>query len=1043
MAAQLLRKEPGVEVWDDDDFEGIDNLNFRNASSTTVGSARPRARESTGSRLSIRSGDEEEGDWQLLLANDDETSTKNAIENAKKRGIPLPMNVPPSALLGGTIKRLGGRKVKKAIQDDWDEDLELPVLGGLRLKMTDGKDFPETLRHVSGTESNASSPSKGKTTMSFMERLQAAGSANVLDKFKDDMDDFFDDVPTIKVAKARNPFKIPNFTPPGQTHAGLKELDTFEDDFELPTNGQLKLSSQSQTPKTPASQVFDDFDQDWAEGSLGSLGSVNTSFSNVRRMVKSARSSSISARSPSVFSPTLSSCRTVESEDEGLEGLVLPLGPLNLGDALKKRKENVSPEPTERIKIDNQSLVRDDFLEGLEFGPGPIFDTGKLTLNRNIKQRPIRQMSPPKRPATTLTFTSKASSASTRIPKPASGTERPRSKLEPVSESGGPISHYRTSNASRIGSHSQQNSLTSLPIPVTIANPSIPPPSTPSRRLAARTSREMLRPDSAQNNFLKNKRSLPAMNSANRVPASPARTQPSFQRPTSRQDRPLRTTLTTRPRTPVDRSESSLAAARRPSSFASSGITSSQPRLLSKQGSRTFHRPTSSDTANENITQPLRPNSRLSDRFRSNTPNTRRDLANKSLARVAATKRVTEPVRRRGFGDGTELDGFDDLPTSNTGEAKFIKQPTATLKAGTTRRPLSGILQTSSFTIPRSEAPSRLAFSPTKNDNNLPSFARSTAASRLAREQRIGPSTIVQAQRHPANIENHQPPTPNWKSIINNKPLPSPRQSRRPTSSKQPPRQPQLISKIGAPMIKGGHGMEWNEQLLSWDGNEAALAPFDIPSTPKQSVRGPRNPSPVTKPALIANFTTTKGVQVVGGMVFDPDQMMWVKMSRLVKNNAATATLLRNRSDSLTNTATTTTSEMALFDHDQPNTSISEADDNDDEDEDPFAGIADLKDESTLPTSRNPAAAVASSCSFASSDDDTAAAAAGHSHNHHYQAEEFDVGPSFVKRQLAEEEKWRRRLKGWEFVLGRADTVVPLRGELRALVMMGGRGRMG
>jgi hypothetical protein len=65
-----------------------------------------------------------------LLDNDDERSTNDAIAEAGRAGISIPQNVPSSALMGGTNKRLGGRKITKIIQqDDWNDDLELPEPG--------------------------------------------------------------------------------------------------------------------------------------------------------------------------------------------------------------------------------------------------------------------------------------------------------------------------------------------------------------------------------------------------------------------------------------------------------------------------------------------------------------------------------------------------------------------------------------------------------------------------------------------------------------------------------------------------------------------------------------------------------------------------------------------------------------------------------------------------------------------------------------------------------------------------------------------------
>ena len=122
--------EDVIECWDDDDdLQGVEDLQLRNVSSNTAASNQfSNQRDSISSRMSTRSnsfagGDE---DWQLLIPTDDEASTTNAIASANSAGIPIPTSVPSSALRGGTIKRLGGRRLKKVIGDDWENDLDLP-----------------------------------------------------------------------------------------------------------------------------------------------------------------------------------------------------------------------------------------------------------------------------------------------------------------------------------------------------------------------------------------------------------------------------------------------------------------------------------------------------------------------------------------------------------------------------------------------------------------------------------------------------------------------------------------------------------------------------------------------------------------------------------------------------------------------------------------------------------------------------------------------------------------------------------------------------
>ena len=979
-----------IESWDnDDDLQGIEDLHFRNISTTTVATnASTRGsqhRDSISSRISLRSDIEDEGDWQLLLPNDDELSTKKAIADAKDKGIPLPANVPTSALLGGTIKRLGGRRIKKAFGDDWNEDFEpsRPDDGGLKLKMNDGKEFPDALRQVSATTSQAQSPAKAKASLSFMERLQFTGQARAsLDKFKDgdgDGDDEFGNVPTIKVAKSRTPLKMPAFDSSPVRPVKLRDTESFEDDFELPADGELKLSARKEIPRTPASQTSDDFDPDWAVGSQSSLGTSHGG----RRAGKSNRSSSISALSPSVFSPSLSSCFTAESEDEGLGGLVLPDGPLKFQEALQKRLESASSEPNEPLKRTTiHSPTKEDFFSGIEIGDGDLFDSGKLTLNRNIKHKPTRLTSPTRRTATTLTFNKSAplSNATTRIPKPA-GLDRTRSKLEPVMESGAPVPSFRRTQ-SRLGGHSTQSSVTSIPTPTTSSFPSSSGPSTPSRRgLATRPSREAMRLESTTTSaqLLKAKRSMPMLSTT--ALTSPPRTQPSFQRPASRNEKQTRVTTFSRPKTPIDRSgpDSNVTSSRKPPApFLSSSNVQSQSHHVSKKSSRAFHRPTSSDsTSNEAPSN--RSISRLSNNHRPNTPPNRRDVAPESLARAAASKRtITKPLRRRAYGDGNELDVFDDLATSATAESKYVKQPVgaSTKTSGTLRnKQLFSIQNQSSTSVSRTDVIPRTPLSPQKGDDSVPSWARDTAASRTAREQRIGNNT-AQLLRQPSHID-HVPVTTNWKAQINAKPLHSHQTTKR---GPKPQRRPHLIKPLNnfLGQEKDDKGMHWNPALCRWEGNEKALVPFDVLPSPKPCV------SPATKPALIANVGSVKGVQVVGGMVFDPQRMCWLKMA---PNSG------RGRSESATISLTT-----------------------EDDEEDPFAGLDDLVDETRNKQTDH------TSKGMAGSDDEWMV------------GEEFDVGPEFVRRQKNEEEKWKRRLQGWKGLLVEPDIWRRERWAIRDLV---------
>lgn len=178
----------------------------------------------------------------------------------------------------------------------------------------------------------------------------------------------------------------------------------------------------------------------------------------------------------------------------------------------------------------------------------------------------------------------------------------------------------------------------------------------------------------------------------------------------------------------------------------------------------------------------------------------------------------------------------------------------------------------------------------------------------------------------------------------------------------------------------GEKGMIYNPQTLRWEGNENTLREFDIAplETPTPSLRPRssymerthnRSHTSPSRPALIAHVPTGSGynVQVQNGMVYDPQQMKWLK----VKGG-------RDVSGRLSPSVT----DM-------------------DDDEDAFAGIEDLRDEN--------APALAPGHLGGGVADPTVFGAGGADNFH----EEFDVGERFSQLQRNEEAAWRRMCDSW------------------------------
>jgi hypothetical protein len=178
--------------------------------------------------------------------------------------------------------------------------------------------------------------------------------------------------------------------------------------------------------------------------------------------------------------------------------------------------------------------------------------------------------------------------------------------------------------------------------------------------------------------------------------------------------------------------------------------------------------------------------------------------------------------------------------------------------------------------------------------------------------------------------------------------------------------------------------MIYNPVRQCWEGNENSIAHFDLApplQTPTPTGHGgipymeralhhhaPSSSPP--RPALIAPISAqgAHGVQVNGGMVFDPRQMKWLKL----KDG-------RDVSGPLSPSVT----------------------DGEDE-EDAFAGIEDLKEEGGAA----PGVGTGSVGGMASP---VSMAAAGVGDVH----EEFDLGPRFITLQREEEATWRRRCESW------------------------------
>lgn len=739
MAQARPASEEAIECWDDDaDLQFGEVVQFRAASSTgsVANSFRPSGhRDSISSRRSARSdldsnagGDE---DWQVLFPGNDGLAKEEAIASAKYAGIPIPANIPESALVGGTIKFLSSKKLQRSFVDDWSDDVEVPDPDMLlELKPRQETVFPDSLRQLSSV---ATSPMKSTASSSWNDdtstRLPSALAT--LEQFQDEDASPSKDVPTIKTPTSK-PLQQLSTANAGTNHinTGL-DVEEFDEDLELPPDHEpLELSYRKDHARI-SSPTLEDFDLEWAEGSIG------VRVGGTMRDGRSLPSSSISVASPSV-----SSCLTAESEEDGLDGLVVPDGPLDLNSPLQKRQEALYKDVAPKTRGDqaDQASSADDFFSGIDVDNGKAFTSGKLTLNPNLKCKTEWPSSPTRRTATTITFTSIVGSPRTRIPR-LSGHERTHSThLETVSESGAPLFKFRRPQSRR--GHSSQSSVSSLPASGLLSTS--PTPGTSGRRLAVpRASKDtttLTSQSKAPEKHLAAKQSMPVIRSLQSTASTQA-----FPRQ-SRSDGPIHP-LSSRPKTPVDRTTSdgrpqSRRAAAPFLSAGTSGVQSQHTSVKSYRSSRRTNSDSSGDFVNsQNII------SRAPRSTRSVPVGSRFGEASSGTAGPPTKRTLTRPTRRRNFGDGSELEAFDDLPTSASMESQFVKTP---IGRGAPRSVRSRVGQNRSVAPQEEPSPQSVSLAlATKPHNMLPRFAQDTNASRNAREQRIASMSANVRSRDP------------------------------------------------------------------------------------------------------------------------------------------------------------------------------------------------------------------------------------------------------------------------------------------------------
>lgn len=221
---------------------------------------------------------------------------------------------------------------------------------------------------------------------------------------------------------------------------------------------------------------------------------------------------------------------------------------------------------------------------------------------------------------------------------------------------------------------------------------------------------------------------------------------------------------------------------------------------------------------------------------------------------VSAPKLLRKPKRLRTFGDGTELDGFDDLPLDQDKEGRFRVQP----KGQGNRVPGQ------TFDKP---------FGKSMSDNiadSKPGTIRRAKGSinSLSADPAVLAPTTNTLRRTGGLDFSGRPASKSVSEVL-------PKKRKNVSSPNTTRRKPTLIRNLGGdtgPKVVGD--MKYDPAKLRWEGNDQVLREFDAAMGTS------------TRPALITPFassiigspsaSSSNNARVVGNMYFDPQQMRWI-----------------------------------------------------------------------------------------------------------------------------------------------------------------------
>lgn len=415
---------------------------------------------------------------------------------------------------------------------------------------------------------------------------------------------------------------------------------------------------------------------------------------------------------------------------------------------------------------------------------------------------------------------------------------------------------------------------TTLPSPRTIRNPTATPSrdSANNNQLQSKKSQGNLIVTSAtRGTSLERKRSLQNMKS----PTVPTTTTTGSRRP------PTPSSSQTTPRTGRSTpsfSSGTFASTGRVRDRVSSTTSSDRPPSRNSNSNSSHHASSSSISTTSRLSQPT-----LASQAKRRVPASPSSFSSSSINIPPTPLQVSKPKRSRDYGNGMELDGFDDLVISKEREARVVIPLSSSTTVGKSQYRRSGSGTTGS------------------SISSLKSFSSGGSISSISGKKFAGVSVSNVAAGKRAKVES---------SEESNEKLVS-RGAGPPAKKRGLKKEPQLIKNLGN---KGGikcksstilrvvysliisclaqGEMTWDPIQQKWQGNESALRDFEkiistsarpalITNSParfglqKSSSLSTLTPQSFDSPTLF----NRSNVKVVGSMIFDPELMKWLSLA--------------------------------------------------------------------------------------------------------------------------------------------------------------------